>query len=192
MPVRISQPAASNSGTWSGATKVACADDRPFWSVTASSAPISAGARSASRSSSRGPGAGREGRRDLKLGIIIPPRALPRIGPGVVEDIFALAVALGIGRGDRAGASIGAIDDHRQRLPPRAAPDAARLLRGSTGRRARRTDCAAPAQASQSAAGDRRNAVGDASGDGFAAHRPHSFVTPDLFRGPPCRENCMG
>ena len=39
----------------------------------------------------------RERHRDLELGIILPAGALPRIGPAVVEHIFALAVALQIG-----------------------------------------------------------------------------------------------
>ena len=43
-------------------------------------------------------GDGGERHRDLELGIIAPTGAGPGVGPAVVEDIFALAVALGIGR----------------------------------------------------------------------------------------------
>ena len=39
----------------------------------------------------------RERHRDLQLGIILPARPLPGLGPAVVEHIFALAVALEIG-----------------------------------------------------------------------------------------------
>ena len=54
----------------------------------------------------------REGRRDLQLGIVTPARPLERVGPMVVEDIFALAVALEVSgrdrrrQGARAGPSI--------------------------------------------------------------------------------------
>ena len=45
------------------------------------------------------PAGGRgEGDGKLQLGIVPPARALPGIGPGVIEDVFALAVRLGIKR----------------------------------------------------------------------------------------------
>ncbi len=63
------QPAAaSKCGSWSGVTKVTCAEDSSFWSVTASIAPISAGASAGSRSSSRGPGTGEKGEAIWSLG----------------------------------------------------------------------------------------------------------------------------
>ena len=44
------------------------------------------------------PWAGRRGKRrgDLELGVIGTARPVPGIGPGVIEDIFALAVAFQI------------------------------------------------------------------------------------------------
>ena len=46
----------------------------------------------------------------------------------MVEHIFALAVALGIGRRDRRGLAVGAVERDRQRLPAGAGADAARFL----------------------------------------------------------------
>ena len=69
-----------------------------------------------------------ERRSDLELGIISPASALPGIGPGVVENIFALAVALRIGRGDRCRGAIRAINDHRHGLPARLRHGASRSL----------------------------------------------------------------
>ena len=57
---------------------------------------------------SRGPVTGVKGTAALQLGIIIAARPLQRIGPGMIEDIFALAVAFQIERqqgGDRAAFS---------------------------------------------------------------------------------------
>ncbi len=69
--------------------------------------------------------AGRERHGHLQLGIISPAGPLPRLGPAVIEHIFALTVGLQIGRGgtDRAAALL---DHHRQRAPAALAPDAAR------------------------------------------------------------------
>ena len=71
----------------------------------------------------------REGRGDLQLGIIVAAGALIGVGPGVVEDIFALAVRLEIGRrgGDEAAARV--FDQHMRRRPARAAADRAGVLR---------------------------------------------------------------
>jgi hypothetical protein len=66
--VRISQPAASNSGTCSGATKVAWAEERSWLRTTISAAAISGAASSASRSSRRGPGTGLNGEAIWSLG----------------------------------------------------------------------------------------------------------------------------
>ena len=40
----------------------------------------------------------RERHGDLQLGVVVPTRAMPGIGPGVVEHVFALAMALDVGR----------------------------------------------------------------------------------------------
>ena len=45
----------------------------------------------------------------MQFGIIVPACALPRISPGVIEHIFALAVGFQIGRHDARRAAIGAI-----------------------------------------------------------------------------------
>src|SRR3546814_9519027 len=65
-----------------------------------------------------------KGGRDLQPRIIGTARALPRIGPAVVEDIFALAVRLQISgrRRDQCARSI--LDQQRRRLPAGARPDA--------------------------------------------------------------------
>src|SRR3546814_15127952 len=69
-----------------------------------------------------------KGGRDLQLRIIGTARALPRIGPAVVEDIFALAVRLQISgrRRDQCARSI--LDQQRRRLPAGARPDATRFF----------------------------------------------------------------
>src|SRR3546814_2542723 len=58
-----------------------------------------------------------KGRRDLELWVIGAAGALPRLGPGMVKDIFALAVRLEIGgrRGDQHAVPI--LDQQRRRLP---------------------------------------------------------------------------
>ena len=92
--------------------------------ISASRAPGGASAAT----SSRRPVAGRERRGDLKLRIVAPARPLIGVRPAVVEDIFALAVALEIaGRGgDDAPA---AVLDHDMRRRPAGAPaDRARGL----------------------------------------------------------------
>ena len=66
--------------------------------------------------------------RNLKLRILIAPGARPRIGPRMVEDIFALAVRFQIGgRGgdERAGRIL---DQQGCGLPAGARPHAARFL----------------------------------------------------------------
>ena len=55
-----------------------------------------------------------ERRGDLEFRVIAPARPLPGIGPALVEDILALAVALGVGGGDSGGPAVGAIDHNRQ------------------------------------------------------------------------------
>ena len=67
-----------------------------------------------------------ERRGDLQLGIITPTGALPCIGPSVVEDIFALAMALGISGGDRSGMAVRPVDPDRDRLPASTRGGAAR------------------------------------------------------------------
>ena len=47
------------------------------------------------------PGRGREGDGGLQFGVIAPARALVSVAPGVVKDVFALAVGLGVKRHDR-------------------------------------------------------------------------------------------
>src|SRR3546814_14360117 len=68
-----------------------------------------------------------KGRRDLELWVIGAAGALPRLGPGMVKDIFALAVRLEIGgrRGDQHAVPI--LDQQRRRLPAGARSDAARF-----------------------------------------------------------------
>jgi len=71
---------------------------------------------------------GRERHGDLELGVISAARALPRVGPAVVEDIFALAMRFQIGgrRGDYVRGAI--LDQDRRRRPAGAGADAARIL----------------------------------------------------------------
>ena len=58
----------------------------------------------------------------------MPARALPRVGPAVVEHIFALAVRLEIGGrgGDQMRGVV--LDQDRRRGPAGAGPDAARIF----------------------------------------------------------------
>ena len=126
---------------------------------------------------------GTERRRDLQLGVIAPARTLPRIGPGMVEDIFALAVALGIGRRDRDRAAIGPVDDDRDRLPSRSPADAARRLeRGKEGVADERVD--APGARIPLGSGDCGDAIGKTGSDGghspfkIGRARPGSTLSP--------------
>ena len=72
-------------------------------------------------------GGGGKGHRRLQLGVIASTRARPGLGKGVVEDVFALAVPLGV---KRHGADQSAVVAQRQvpRLPPRAGADRAAVL----------------------------------------------------------------
>ena len=65
---------------------------------------------------------------DLELGIIIPAGPRPCLGPGMVEHIFALAVALHIGRHQRFGPAVRSVDRDRQRLPAGSRGCASRFL----------------------------------------------------------------
>ncbi len=99
------------------------------------------------------PGDGRERHRNLQLGIILPARLLPGIGPAMVEDIFALAVRFDIGRRDRPG---GSRPSRRRGSAAAASPSAQSptpIARGSTERHGRRTDWPRPRSASHSAEG---------------------------------------
>ncbi len=79
-------------------------------------------------------GRGGEGRGDLQLGVIAPAGALEGIGPAVVEDIFALAVALEIGRQRGAQGALAILDHDGCGLPAAALADVARILqRGQEG-----------------------------------------------------------
>ena len=53
---------------------------------------------------------------------------MPGIGPAVIEDIFALAVAFGIGRQGTHQPPARALDHQRHRLPAAAPADAAGFL----------------------------------------------------------------
>src|SRR3546814_19536506 len=70
-------------------------------------------------------GNGRERNRQLELGIISAAGAHIGVRPVLIEDIFALAVALGIGGGDGRRAALGIVDDEMYGLPsgPRRAAD---------------------------------------------------------------------
>ena len=70
----------------------------------------------------------RERRGDLQLGIVLAAGALIGVGPGVVEDVFALAVRLEVGRRGGDEPAAGVLDDHMGRRPARAPADRARLL----------------------------------------------------------------
>ncbi len=115
-------------------------------------------------------GDGGEGHRDLELGVIVLAGALPRIGPGVVEHIFALAVPLGIARHHRQRRVVGT-DDQRQRLPAGAGADRSRFLERRQKRMAQKRIGIARAGVPPRAR-NRRDAGGDmGSHDGFA-HPP--------------------
>ena len=73
-------------------------------------------------------GHGRERDGDLELWIILPAGALPRVGPAVVEHIFALAVGLEIGGRRRNQMRRLVLDENRRRSPAGAGADAARIL----------------------------------------------------------------
>src|SRR3546814_16932570 len=64
-----------------------------------------------------------KGGRDLQLRIIGTARALPRIGPAVVEDIFALAVRLQISGSRRDQCARSILHHQRRRLPAGARPE---------------------------------------------------------------------
>src|SRR6056297_3429251 len=85
----ISAPRAASSGvqkvTW---------NDESRCSLARLAAPFRAGLHE--KAPSRGGG---EGDGQLKLGVITPAGALPGVGPVVVENVLALAVALGVERG---------------------------------------------------------------------------------------------
>ena len=70
----------------------------------------------------------REGHGDLQLGIVAAAGALVGIGPGVVEDVLALAVRFGVA--GRAGDDLVllVLQDEVARRPARAVADAARFL----------------------------------------------------------------
>ncbi len=81
--------------------------------------------RGVGRDQKPAPGDRRERGGDLEFGIVAPAGALVGVGPGVVEHVFALAVALEIagGGGDHAPARV--LDDDMRRRPARAAADRA-------------------------------------------------------------------
>ena len=70
---------------------------------------------------------GGEGHRALQLGIVVAARALERVGPGVVEDVFALTVGFDIAGRDAVQMRVVA---QRQmgRVPARALTDRAGIL----------------------------------------------------------------
>ena len=70
----------------------------------------------------------REGDSDLDFGIVAPAGALVGVGPGMVEHIFALAVALEIGRRRGDEAARGVFDDDMGGDPAGAPTHRARLL----------------------------------------------------------------
>src|SRR5690606_18667502 len=73
-------------------------------------------------------GRGGEGRGDLQLRIVVPAGALPGVGPGVVEHVFALAVALGVGRKRSEQPAATVLEQQRGGGPAGAGADAARVL----------------------------------------------------------------
>src|SRR3546814_15846982 len=84
-------------------------------------------------------GNGRERNRQLELGIISAAGAHIGVRPVLIEDIFALAVALGIGGGDGRRAALGIVDDEMDGLPSRARSVAARFLQ--SGEKLGRAQC---------------------------------------------------
>ena len=112
--------------------KVTCAEDKSLSVVISASASASA-PRTAS-SNGRGPdqqawaGDGCERYRDLKLGVIVAACALERLGPAMVEDIFAARVGLHItGRGAEQGAR-SVLGEQVAGLPAGAGADRVRSL----------------------------------------------------------------
>ncbi len=85
---------ASNSGICAGSMKVAWAEENPSRSQRVSAARSSGAASAIVLQQQARAGRRRERHGDLQLGIIIASRAVPGVGPGMVEHIFALAVAL--------------------------------------------------------------------------------------------------
>ncbi|MDR6128867.1 hypothetical protein QE452_003531 [Sphingomonas sp. SORGH_AS438] len=82
----------------------------------------------------------------------------------MVEDIFALAVRLDIGRGDGGGAAVIAVDDDRQGLPAAASADCAGFLqRGQESMADERVGAAGAGI--PIGGGDLADAVGQAGGD---------------------------
>ena len=71
---------------------------------------------------------GRERNCHLELVIIVAPGALPRLRPAMIEDIFALAVGLQIGRGGGGETAVGIVDQDRGRHPAAVPADAVALL----------------------------------------------------------------
>ena len=145
--------------------------------ISASRAPC----RRVGRDQEPPPGDRRERRSDLEFGIVAPAGALVGVGPGVIEHVLALAMALEIagGGGDHAPARV--FDDDMRRRPARAAADRARSLErvekgvgdewvepfalGLLGRAARRIGARVPRRRVEG--GDRR---GDARGEGRRGH----------------------
>ena len=101
-----------------------CADDRPFWTVTVSSAASSA---LVSFPNSRLPDTGRERNRNLQLWIIVAAGPFPGVGPAMIEHIFALAMRLEIG-GRRSRDAARPLHQHRKRSPAASFADTARFF----------------------------------------------------------------
>ena len=70
----------------------------------------------------------REGNGDLQLGVIAPARALIGLGPTVVEDIFALAMGLQVGRRRRDEPAAGIFHEHMRGRPAGTPAHRTRLL----------------------------------------------------------------
>ena len=70
----------------------------------------------------------RERRGDLQLGIVLAAGALIGVGPGVVEDVFALAVRLEVGRRGGDEPAVGVLDDHMGRRPAGSPADRPEFL----------------------------------------------------------------
>ena len=75
------------------------------------------------------PGNRRKRSGNQQLGVISPPGMFPRIGPTVIEHIFALAMGLCVCGRDTAERSVGIIKRNRQRLPAGTRANAARILK---------------------------------------------------------------
>ena len=72
----------------------------------------------------------RERHRHLELRIVAPAGPLPGVGPGMVEDVFAVGMALEIKRRDGGRAPVRAVEDEMLRQPAMLAGNAARALEG--------------------------------------------------------------